>query len=151
MLPFGQALLLWRLERGLTQEELARSAGIPRPNLSAIERGRREVQLRTLRALAAALKVAPGILADGEAPSLGKALPLSRSAMERIAESVIRGGRPRGEKERRLALLLREVHSRAALGRKRKTDAAWLRLSAEVPSATLRSLLQRVRDRMGRG
>lgn len=65
MIPFGQAVLLWRLHRGLTQQTLAVKARVPRSNLSAIERGKREVSLRTLRSLALALEVRPGVLADG--------------------------------------------------------------------------------------
>ena len=66
--PFGQTLFLWRLDRHLSQAALAQRAGIPRPNLSLMERGKREVTLGTLRALAVALDVRPGILADGVLP-----------------------------------------------------------------------------------
>jgi transcriptional regulator with XRE-family HTH domain len=45
MLPFGATVVAWRLARAMSQENLARAAGIPRPNLSAIERGEREVTL----------------------------------------------------------------------------------------------------------
>ncbi|HMF41326.1 MAG TPA: helix-turn-helix transcriptional regulator, partial [Polyangia bacterium] len=68
MQPFGETVLAWRLARGMTQAELGRAARIPRPNLSAIERGDREVTLKTLRALALALDVRPGVLADGIPP-----------------------------------------------------------------------------------
>ena len=89
MLPLGRVILLWRLERRLTQVELARQARIPRPNISAIERGKRDVSLKSLRALALALEVKPGILADGLAPGeVQQFSSLSREAMERIAEAV---------------------------------------------------------------
>ena len=81
MAPFGETVLLWRLQRGLTQKELARRAGVPRPNLSAIERGQLEVSLKTVRALALALGVRPGVLVDGIAPEEGGAGELSREAM----------------------------------------------------------------------
>ncbi len=62
--------MLWRQQAGLTQQALAKRAGIPQPNLSAIEWGKRDVSLGTMRALAATLGVRPGILADGVPPAL---------------------------------------------------------------------------------
>lgn len=46
-----------RKAKGLTQAELARAAGILRPNLSRIEAGKHRSTLETLEKLAAALKV----------------------------------------------------------------------------------------------
>ena len=89
MRPFGETVLAWRLTRGMTQAQLARAAKLPRPNLSAIERGDREVTLRTLRALALALDVRPGALVDGETPGAGP--PLTRTQMERIANAAAHG------------------------------------------------------------
>lgn len=89
-LPFGPTVLLWRVSRGLTQAALARRAGLPRPNLSAIERGRREVSLTTLQALAAGLGVRAGMLVDRVPPASaqGGRASLSREAIERIADAV---------------------------------------------------------------
>src|SRR3989338_2141211 len=86
MIGFGQNLYLWRVFKGFSQEELAERSGIPRPNLSAIEKGKREVALPTLRALAVALGIEPGILVDGIGPVSFKDLDLSRGSLERIAE-----------------------------------------------------------------
>ena len=157
-IPFGQTLWLWRFHRGLTQEQLARAARIPRPNLSAIERGRREVSLSTLRALALALKIQPGILADGLPPVLpGEPAALSREALERIADAATRGIAVNDPTERTLANLLRllTVHRRLDAGgrrriergRHRAMDAAWLTLRAACPPAVLRSLLERIDER----
>ena len=86
MVPFGEAVLLWRLERGLTQQQLAKRAGVSRPNLSAIETGLRDASLRSVRALALALDVRPGLLVDGIAPGEEEAKRgRSRAAMERIS------------------------------------------------------------------
>jgi len=92
----------------MTQDELGRAAGVPRPNLSAIERGDREVTLKTLRALAMALDVRPGILADGIPPE-GGAPPLSRARMERIARATARGTDANDARETTLARHLREA------------------------------------------
>lgn len=155
MVPFGEAVLLWRLQRGLTQEELARRAGVPRPNLSAIERGQREVSLKTLRALAVALDVRPGVLVDGIVPQ-EEAGGLSREAMERIADAVVRNAPLAEPKEQALADRLKYLvgsRLRAAgpvtkggvrLGR--VSDRAWLSLSS-YPEAVIESLVSRILER----
>ena len=68
MVSFAENLYLWRLQRGLSQEELAKKAGIPRPNLSAIESGKREPSLGTLRVLAWSLGTTSGALINGSPP-----------------------------------------------------------------------------------
>ncbi|MBI2495868.1 MAG: helix-turn-helix transcriptional regulator [Candidatus Omnitrophica bacterium] len=160
MLPFNEALRLWRLERGLTQAALAQRARVPRPNLSAIERGRREVSLATLRSLALGLDVRPGVLADGIAPGAGAQHAWSRAAMERIAEAVVRGTTARQPAEQAVAELLRRVisHPNPASSRgrgSRRHDArasatAWVLLQSRCAPGELRSLLQRIDDRRRR-
>lgn len=159
-LPFGQTIVLWRAHRRLTQEALARKAGIPRPNLSAIERGRREVTLGTLRALALGLDIPPGILADGMPPEGRKPsrAQLSRAALERIADSAVRATPLPKESERRLADALRKVARQRLLAARQQTppqrrsvrdvDEAWLWLTASYPPAIVQSLLQRMADRL---
>lgn len=156
MVPFGQAVLLWRLERGLTQEELARRAGLPRPNLSAIEGGRREVSLKTVRALAVALDVRPGVLADGIGPQEEEKAELSREAMERIADAVIQNKSLPEPKEQALAERLRHLvgsrlraagMTRRAARLGRVSDRAWLLLSG-LPQAVIESLVARIVERL---
>ncbi len=147
--PFGQTLFLWRLKRHLSQAELAQRARIPRPNLSLIERGKREVTLGTLRALALALDVRPGILADGMLPVPWKGKPTwSRASLERIADAAVFGKQASSSPEQRVAELLRCV-TREISATKRKAAVSWLLLKSICPSEVLRSLLQRVRDREG--
>lgn len=146
MLPFGQALRLWRTYRRLTQAQVAQVAHIPRPNLCAIERGRREVSLTTLRAVALALEVTPGTLVDGIAPPTGGSTNLSREAIERVADAVAGGTIPRQPSERRLAALLRAVTMGTAAGR-RWAQACWLQLNAAYPPALVRTLLDRIASR----
>ena len=112
MIAFGENILLWRLHRSLSQEQLAALSNIPRPNLSDIEKGKRDVTLSTIRSLANALGVLPGTLVNGEPPEHKKrAGDLSREFMERIAGSVARGRPPGDMEERQLYQLLREVLS----------------------------------------
>ena len=149
MTPFGQNVLLWRIHRGLTQEGLARRAGITRPNLSAIERGRREVLLTTLRALAWALDVNPGILADGIGPGSAQAHVFSRQALERIADAVWKGVPLKSGPEEKLAGLLKPLlHPRKNLSRGRRlSERAWLELKSAYPANTIQTLTERVQDR----
>ena len=161
MAPFGQALYLWRRHRGLTQEALARRARIPRPNLSAVERGKREVTLGTIRALAAALNIRPGVLADGVPPGLieGRPPAFTREAMERIAAAVVSRDPLADHGERRVAEALRRLVSNRlatstraarARGQKRATQTAWVWLKATSSDAVVRSLLQRIADHQRR-
>ncbi|MDP3722750.1 MAG: helix-turn-helix transcriptional regulator [Candidatus Omnitrophota bacterium] len=158
--PFGQTVVLWRSHRHLTQEALARKAGIPRPNLSAIERGQREVTLRTLRALAVGLDVHPGILADGAPPGVREQhlTKLSRAALERIADAAVRGTLLPNEPERLLADALRKIARQRLLAARqqkppqrrsiREMDEAWLWLAASYPPNVVQSLFQRMADRL---
>lgn len=161
MTPFNETLWLWRAHRGFTQEALARKAGIPRPNLSAMEQGRREVSLGTLRALAVALDIRPGVLADGVPPALAEGGPpaLTREAMERIAAAVVSQRPLPDQHERCVANALQQiVRNRLAIStrdtrvrqEKRATQAAWVWLRATYSGAVVRSLLQRIADQQRR-
>ena len=68
MQPLGHTIYQWRLERKLTQNQLAELCGVSRPNLSAIEQGARDVTLKTLKRLASGLGITAGTLADGRGP-----------------------------------------------------------------------------------
>ncbi len=62
MLLIGQHILLARMRAGVTQEQLARRALLTRPNLSAIETGRRDLMVGTLCRIARALGMPPHAL-----------------------------------------------------------------------------------------
>lgn len=156
MLPIGRAVYLWRAERRLTQEQLARATGISRPNLSDLERGKRELSLKSLRSLASALQVTPGTLVDGIPPlALRGPLRFSRQQLDQIADSVFKegkiGGR-RGEVVELLKILSRSRISAATRTQpvrsgKRQVNAAWLHFKSVFSGDTARALLQRIEDR----
>ncbi|HXV18715.1 MAG TPA: helix-turn-helix transcriptional regulator [Candidatus Omnitrophota bacterium] len=108
MRPVGQTIYLWRIQKGLTQSDLALGSGVSRPNLSAIEQGARDLTVQTLRRIASALDVKPGDLVDGVLP---KAVPqpraLDRFSMDRVARLTAgqRVRAPRHEKKLALKLL----------------------------------------------
>ena len=65
-LRFGQRIRELRQDRGLSQEDLAESAGIHRTYMSSLERGLRNVGLDNILAIATALDVSPSDLFQGE-------------------------------------------------------------------------------------
>lgn len=155
MAPFGETVLAWRLTRGLTQAALAQRARLSRPNLSAIERGDREVTLKTLRALADALGVRPGQLADGELPRDEAAQP-DRAGLERVARAAVGGRRVADRQEADLARALggaTAARTRPAGARPRPTrggDLAYFRLRTMASPSVVTSLLERLGDELER-
>lgn len=63
---FGHRVRTLRLERGLSQEDLADMADIHRTYLSSVERGQRNVSLENIVAIARALKVKPALFFEGD-------------------------------------------------------------------------------------
>jgi transcriptional regulator with XRE-family HTH domain len=153
MLSFGDTILLWRSYRSLSQAQLAAMAGIPRPNLSDIEKGKRDVTLTTIVSLANALGVSPGTLVDGKAPGYeNRIMTFTRESMERIAHGVAKGRPPKDPTERQVYSSLRDVlHcglARAGGTKKlpfpsKKGNRAWLMLRALYPAETVNSLIER--------
>ena len=155
MVSFSENIYLWRIFRGLAQRELAGRAGIPRPNLSAIESGRRDVSLLTLRALAAALGVTPGVLINGIAPLDFKGSKLSRRSLEAIARISLGGvANFAGLREKNIGMMLsgiirnrinaeRKIY-RNVLKRSKGHTADWLMLKAALETQVLNSLLARL-------
>ena len=158
MLPFHQTVWSWRLHRGLTQAALAKQTGVTRPNLSAIEQGKREVSLKTLRALAAGLGVRPGILADGIPPgsSSGESAPVLRATLERIANAVAFNRQTKPDEQAAVDALrtLLGPRMRAARGRlgrprisRRAVLAAWVKLTGLYGRPAIQTLADRVVER----
>jgi transcriptional regulator with XRE-family HTH domain len=54
---FGEAVRRWRHQRSISQDELAGRAGLHRTYISDLERGTRNVSLRSIEKLADALEV----------------------------------------------------------------------------------------------
>lgn len=154
MITLGENILLWRLHKSLSQEQLAIKSGLPRPNLSDIEKGKRDVTLSTIRSLACALEVLPGTLVNGEPPKLKDWKgALSRETMERVASSVAKERPPKNPIEYQLYNLLNEVlrcglqstraHQRYLPVPTRKATRAWLHLRALYSAETVNSLIVR--------
>lgn len=59
---FGRRLAALRVQRGLSQEELAAASGLRAAEVRRVERGQRDLSVVVLADLAQALRVAPGDL-----------------------------------------------------------------------------------------
>ena len=159
VIPFGQTVRSWRLHRRMTQVQLAQTARLPRPNLSAIEQGKREVSLPTLRALAEGLGVRAGILVDGVPPALaqGGQPSLSRKTLERIADAVAFDRQVTEPTEQATVEALRTLlsHRTRAMRRqwsrprrqRRSALAAWMWLKSLYGRSAIQTLADRVLER----
>ena len=159
MLPLGSTLCFWRQARGLTQAELASRAGVSRPNLSMIEQEARDLTVGTLKRLAEALQVRPGVLVDGIPPKPLASQRLSRESLDRIARWVARKkrGRPRfhlTEEEKTIAVWIEslakhQVNLTAGRGRRlprtvRRERQNFLEAKMNLGVSQIRNLLSRV-------
>ncbi|MBI2058334.1 MAG: helix-turn-helix transcriptional regulator [Nitrospirae bacterium] len=87
MRPWHLTLRRLRLELGLTQEQLARRAGMARPSLTRVERGQKDLTVSSLLRLSQALGMDPARFFE-EAPA---PKPLGRHGIDRIARAVVAG------------------------------------------------------------
>ena len=65
---FAKNLRYWRLQRGLSQEALAHSAGTDRTYISSLERQRYSAPIDVIEAIAKALDIEPVVLFDPAPP-----------------------------------------------------------------------------------
>lgn len=65
---FAKNLRHWRLQRGLSQEALAHSAGTDRTYISSLERQRYSASIDMIEAIASALDIDPVRLFEPEPP-----------------------------------------------------------------------------------
>ncbi|GEM_PF-1110290 len=155
MLSIGRVICLWRTERKLTQEDLARLSGVARPNLCLIERGARDLTLVTLRRLAQALRIPPGTLADG-IPPVRFHPRWSRENLDRMA-GYLAGKHPiLSNRERQAANAIRPLISqKIRLGKglsqgdsfrrhARKESRSLMAAKCEFDDAEIKSLLARL-------
>lgn len=159
MLSLGRTLYLWRRERGLSQEALARLAGVSRPNLCVIEREGRDITLATLKRIARALQIRPGLLADGIPPRETSRKRWTRENLDRMARWLAGESFPLSGKERKFALLARSLMKRklgltGRYGRRlprtaREERKDWLMAKAEFGISELENLLSRVQKISG--
>lgn len=146
MLNPGTRIYEYRLSLKISQAELARRAGLAQANLSNIEKGKRDLTVTTLIRLASALGIKPSRLIDpSEAEKKG--IHLTRAAIEKLAELILRPGLKASQELEDFAALFRaimpEVNSRLSV---KKTNLAWIKLRQKLTPSEIRGVLDRVRD-----
>lgn len=80
-----------RSAAGMTQSALAQSAGVPQPNLSAYENGRRSPSPEVLARIAAALRNRPSLRVDRHREDILSLLVRYHASHPRLIGSVARG------------------------------------------------------------
>lgn len=147
MADIGQNICRQRLKMGMTQERLAALSGVSQPNLSAIEKGRRDLTVSTLRRIALALEVSAGQLLESVSPP-GASDPMSRPRIERIARLALASDPTPDDADGRAAELFR--HVLAAPGSRRRPAKrmirSWMEIRSRFEPAQVRAILERIHD-----
>ncbi len=142
----GSVIQQVRLQKGLTQAQLASGCGIPQPNLSNIEKGKHDLTVFTLVRIAGALGMKPAqLLEDGLKEK--KSPVLTRNWIETLAEAVVDPDLPVSAEVRDLAVLFREILPETnPRGSGRKIGSAWALLKKRFSPREIRGIVQRVED-----
>ncbi len=136
----AQNIYLYRLERGLSQKDLAVQSGVPQPNISQIEKGR-DFKISTLYKIAAALDVMPDALIHGVKPlTINKQKFFQRGAIEKFAFNLANQDKAQNQTDvsRILSLLL--SHKRPT---KKRTDLSWMKLKQTFSRDEINTILSR--------
>lgn len=140
MLPIGDHIYLRRLEKGMTQAELAAKSRMPQSNLSNIEKGKRDMTVSTLRKIAAALDAEPRDFFEHWEPHPHE---LSRRKIERLAKIVSGKAQPVHPDETELTNHFKNVIP--GRGRKYVKDMnrSWLELRKRLNPSEIASICER--------
>ncbi|MBI4227334.1 MAG: helix-turn-helix transcriptional regulator [Candidatus Omnitrophica bacterium] len=153
MPDFGSTLYCWRARRGVTQQALAHASRLPRPTVSALERGALDPTLRTIRRVAAGLHVPAGWLVDGRLPPGPDAWTPTRASVERVVAALVgRSVRLRPVERQVAALVTPLVPSWVARcagpaprpSGVRRMRVAWVLARAQLGDAALKALAVRL-------
>ena len=142
---FAQSIYLARVEKGLSQKELARKAHVPQPNLSNIEKGR-DFKVSTLFRIASALDISVDVLIKGSDPAvINKRQLFQRDNIEKVVSCAVHNEEvPR---QLRSAVELISNITRKTGGRytsKKKAQLSWYQLKKNFSSEEINTILSRV-------
>lgn len=143
----GHRIYQLRLEKKITQSELAKLAEIPQPNLSNIEQGRQDLTVSTLLKICAALQMKPAdFFSETFVPEKSV---LNRSRVEKIADAIAQE-QYQGLKEEEIewAKLLRRILPAEKRRRtpEREIRSAWHTLQRKLSKEDIQFLAERVED-----
>lgn len=146
MKQVGDIIYQLRMEKKLTQRDLALLVGIPQPNLSNIEKGKQDVTVGTLQRLTAVLGCSLSQF-FGEFEKQPEVEVFSRERIERIAESIVSGACKGSARDEEIVRLFQTLQPRKATQMQpRKTYKAWSQLRVLLSKQTIDSVHERVRD-----
>ena len=153
MLAIGHQIYQRRLDRGMTQAQLAQRVGIPQPNLSNIEKGRQDVTVSTLRRIACGLRVEMVDFFRLDSDPSRKVFSLTRARLEQMARAIATGKKGGlSLKEQEIVGLFRElipeIQKRSVSAK--RINQSWLKLKGELGSSAMKQIANRVRDVWGR-
>ena len=146
MVPIGDKIYFARLGKHLTQHQLARSAGIPQPNLSNIEKGKQDLTVTTLRRIAYALEIPVAEFFESNSPE--KPLALTRSKIEKIAKAIAGGNVRLTDRERKIVEWFKSILPRQGkkTAKVKTMHQSWMELRKEWSSSEINTLYERVKD-----
>jgi len=145
----SELITLWRLERGLTQVQLARKSLVPQPNLSNIEKGKSDVTLGTLKKVAQALEIRIGELVEGTGPQYqGTRKPLTRSAYITIASAELNNKLPQDNFHQYLADRFRSIIPGLLPKRvsKNQLNLIWSNLKTSLTREEFNQILEKIQE-----
>ncbi len=146
MNQIAQSLYITRLQKGLSQKQLALKAGIPQPNLSQIEKGR-DFKVSTLYQLALALQVPVEDLFMGVTPiPLNKKIFFQRDNIERVVDCIAQEKvLPRKLKQiAELVAPMIGVKKRKGYVRRGELYVSWAKLKSTFSGEEIRTIFSRV-------
>lgn len=147
MLPIGQKLAEFRVQKRITQLELSKRTGIPQAHLSNIERGKHDLTVSTLLRVCRALGVAPADIFHKERRP--NPFGLTRIRTEKLAKAVwdhtIKLCRPERKLRDLLSILIPEVPK----GRlsNRRVYHAWQLLRESLGPNEIKLLMEKTREK----
>lgn len=151
MLTVGPRLRLERMQRGISQIDLARRTSIAQANLSNIENGKQDITVSTLLQICVALDVKPSIVLD---PPVREASNprYTRARLENMAAAVVGNHPPLSKKDREIVDLLRKnmLPRRGRRISAKEASMNWTNLKRQLSDNEIETLRQRVQDALQR-
>ena len=141
----SRSIYITRLQKGLSQKELALKAGIPQPNLSGIEKGR-DFKVSTLCHLAYALDVSVEDLVKGSRPlGIDKKRLFQRGNLEKAISCVVQ----KKEAPRKLKAVVRLISAisddpKRSYARKRDAHLSWTNFKNTFSDEEISTILSRL-------
>lgn len=147
MIPIGPKLASIRVQKGMTQTQLAHRSGIPQANLSNIENGKQDFTVSTLVRICGTLGVDPSECFKKKEPF--PRFRLTREWMEKISRSVFNPELKLSTDEQRLRDLLvdliPEVRRRPISAK--KAYQAWFVLREQLGGQAIKVLVEKIREK----